>query len=178
MNLIENLIKYTEYSKGDMSKKCKLEYEDINISNIDFSKFDLNNSYFGGVKFSLCNFSNVYLSGSNFGGSILKDCIFKRNIIKKASWDDMVFERTRIFMMTAFKTTLMFGKYVDTNFDECHFEKCSFANSQFINIYFRKSTFIDIDFTECKLKNVHFIGCKLENVKFDEKNNNGAVFFN
>ena len=46
MDLKENLIKYTEYSKGDITKKCSLEYEDIDITNLSFSGYDLNNSYF------------------------------------------------------------------------------------------------------------------------------------
>lgn len=82
MNLKDNLIKYMKYSKGDLSKKCSLEYENINIIEFDFSKFDLNNSFFVGVNFERCDFSNVYLSGSNFGGSILKECILKGNINK------------------------------------------------------------------------------------------------
>lgn len=56
MNLLENLIKYTEYSKGDISKKCSIAYEDIEITEFDFSQFDLNNVFFGGVKFDKCIF--------------------------------------------------------------------------------------------------------------------------
>lgn len=176
MNLMDNLIKYTEYSKGDISKKCSLEYEDIDITEFDFSKFDLNNSFFGGVKFDKCDFSNVYLSGSNFGGSFLKECILKENVINKATWDDMIFEKTKILSMNAFRTTFMYGKFQDSDFSKCYFEKCLLTNSDFKNVYFRGCTIIDIDFTECKLDNVQFIGCKLENVKFDENIDNQAVF--
>ena len=129
MDLRNNLIKYMEYSKGDLSKKCSLEYEDIDIIEFDFSEFDLNNSCFVGVNFDKCDFTNVYLSGSNFGGSVLKECILKENVIKKAAWDDMVFEKTQILSMNTFRTTFMYGKFRESNFTECHIEKCSFSNS-------------------------------------------------
>lgn len=177
MNLMDDLIKYTEYSSGNESKKCILEYEDINIEGFDFSKFDLNNSFFCGVNFDKCNFSNVYLSGSNFGGSFLKECILKENIINKATWDDMIFEKTKILSMNAFRTTFMYGKFQDTDFLECHLEKCSLTNSDFKNVYFRGCIIIDTDFMECKLDNVKFIGCKLDNVKFDENVDTQALFF-
>lgn len=175
MDLKNNLIKYMEYSKGDLSKKCSLEYEDIDIIGFDFSKFDLNNSFFGGVNFDECDFSNVYLSGSNFGGSFLKECILKENVIKKATWDDMVFEKTKILSMNAFRTTFMYGRFQESNFTECHIEKCSFSNSDFQNVCFRECAIIDTDFTECKLDNVQFIRCKLDNVKFDENVDNQPI---
>lgn len=177
MNLIDDLIKYTEYAKGNTCEECRLEYNDINISNLDLSKYDLNNSFFCGVKFTLCDFSDVYLSGSNFGGSVLKDCIFKENIIKKASWDDMVFEQVTIRLMDAFRTTFMFGKFLNTCFDECHINKCSFSDSKLMNVYFKDSIIIDTDFNDCEIENVHFVRCKFENVKFDDKIKNSKVFF-
>lgn len=172
----ENLIKYTEYARGSTSVECSLQYSDINISNLDFSKYDLNNSAFCGVEFNLCDFSNVYLSGSNFGGSVLKDCIFRENIIKKASWDDMTFEQVRINLMNAFRTTFMFGKFLNTDFEKCHIDRCSFSGSELVNVYFRESVITDTDFTDCKLENVYFTGCKLKNVSFDEGVNKHNVF--
>lgn len=168
MDFMENLIKYTKYSKGDIAEKCSLKYEDIDITGVNFSEFDLNNSFFGGVKFNRCDFSNVYLSGSNFGGSFLKECILKENVINKAAWDDMFFEKTKILSMNAFRTTFMYGKFEESNFSKCYFEKCSLTNSYFRDVYFRECTIVDTDFTKCKLENVKFIKCKLENVKFDE----------
>lgn len=50
-SIIDNLIKYTAYSKGEISLECDLHYEDIEIDEVDFSPYDLNNSYFGGVTF-------------------------------------------------------------------------------------------------------------------------------
>lgn len=177
MDLIDDLIKYTEYSKGYICEKCSLEYSDIDISNLNLSEYDLNNSVFCGVKFSLCDFSNVYLSGSNFGGSVLKECILKNNIIKKASWDDMTFEQIEIYLMNAFRTTFMFGKFLNTYFEECYISKCTFSDSELVNVQFRDSIIIDTDFMDCKLENVHFVGCKLENVKFDEGISHCNVFF-
>ena len=177
MNIIENLEKYTEYARGEESLKCKLEYEDIDLSNIDFSKYDLNNSFFGGVEFLLCDFSNVYLSGSNFGGSSMKECILNKNIIRKATWDDMILESMKINLMDAFRTSFMYGKFTDIIFNKCFLEKCSFANSELINVYFVECTVIDTDFTECRLEDVHFKGCKMENTKFDEDTDNHTVFF-
>lgn len=168
MNLKDNLIKYMKYSKGDLSKKCSLEYENINIIEFDFSKFDLNNSFFVGVNFERCDFSNVYLSGSNFGGSILKECILKGNINKKSTWDDMTFKKTKILLMNAFRTTFMYGKFQNSNFEECHIEKCLLSNSCFENMWFRKCTIIDTDFTRCKFENVQFINCTFENIQFDK----------
>lgn len=176
MDLSENLIKYMEYSKGDLSKKCSLEYEDIDIIGFDFSKFDLNNSFFCGVNFEKCDFSNVYLSGSNFGGSFLKECTLKENINKKSTWDDMTFEKTKIISMNAFRTTFMYGRFHDSIFSECHIEKCLLSNSDFNNVCFRECTIIDTDFTECKFDNVRFISCKFDNVKFDENVDNQTIF--
>lgn len=176
MDLRDNLIKYMKYSKGDLSKKCSLEYEDIDITGFNFSNFDLNNSFFGGVHFNKCDFSNVYLSGSNFGGSFLKECILKENIIKKAAWDDMVFENTEILLMNAFRTTFMYGRFQESNFSQCQIERCSLSNSDFKNVYFRECTIIDTDFMECKLNNVHFVKCRLENVKFDENVDKQGLF--
>ena len=91
MNLIENLERYTKYANGNESCAGELVVEDEVVNNVDFSKYDLNNSYFGGVTFNNCDFSNVYLSGSNFGGSIINKCNFKDNQLVKAEWDDMHF---------------------------------------------------------------------------------------
>lgn len=54
----------------------------------------------------------------------------------------MTFENTKISSMNAMRTTFMFGKFTDTNFDKCYLDKCSFANSELKNIYFRESTII------------------------------------
>lgn len=178
MNLRDNLIKYTEYAKGDLSKKCSLEYEDIDIIGFDFSKFDLNNSFFCGVNFEKCDFSNVYLSGSNFGGSFLKECILKENINKKSTWDDMTFEKTKILSMNAFRTTFMCGRFQDSNFSQCYIEKCLLSNSEFKNVTFMECTIIDTDFEECKFNNVQFISCKFENVKFDQNADKLPSFIN
>lgn len=177
MDIINDLKQYTEYSKGDISKKCKLEYEDISIKEVDFSKYDLNNSFFLGVKFLNCNFDNVYLSDSNFGGSIIDGCEFRNNVLKKASWDDMRFEKVNVKLLEAFRTTFLYGMFIDTNFEECNFEKCSFSESMLKNVYFTGCTISDTDFRNCKFKNVHFRKCKFINVKFDENLNGQAVFF-
>lgn len=177
MNLIDNLIKYTEYAKGNNCEACSLEYSEISISDLDLSKYDLNNSLFLGVCFTLCDFSDVYLSGSNFGGSVLKKCILKNNIIRKALWDDMLFEESTISSMSAFRTTFMFGKFKNVSFEDCNISKCTFSDSELNNVYFRDSHLVDTDFTNCKLENVHFERCKLENVKFDDDIDNGKIFF-
>lgn len=177
MDIIENLIRYTEYSKGNLSKKCSMEYEDIDIRDMIFSEYDLNNSSFCGVNFFSCDFSDVYLSGSNFGGSYFGNCILKENIIKKAVWDDIIFERTEISLMDAFRTTFMFGRFLDTRFSKCCMNRCLFTESEFKNVDFIESTFVDADFTKCKFENVHFIDCKFENVVFDKNLKEQEVFF-
>ena len=177
MDIIENLIKYTEYSNGDSSKECSLEYEDIDIKNMSFSEYDLNNSSFCGVNFFLCDFSVVYLSGSNFGGSSFFDCIFRGNEIKKADWDDITFERTEISFMEAFRTSFMFGKFIDTKFSKCYINRCLFIDSELKNVDFIECTIIDTDFTKCKFENVHFINCKFENVVFDKNYKEQEVVF-
>lgn len=62
-------IKYIEDLNGDLSKKCSLEYEDIDITRFNFSILDLNTSFLGSIYFNKCDFSNVYLSRSIFGRS-------------------------------------------------------------------------------------------------------------
>lgn len=176
MNLMDNLIKYTEYSKGNISKKCSLEYQDIDIAEFDFSKFDLNNSLFLGVNFFKCDFTSVYLSGSNFGGSFFQECVLKENVIRKAYWDDVVFQKTKITLMNAFRTTFMYGNFQDSDFYVGHFENCFLMNSNFQNVNFIECTMIDTDFSECKFDNVQFIKCKLQNVKFDEDVENQVCF--
>lgn len=60
MSFEENLINYTAYSNGDLEKKCNLQYEDETIISFDFSKYDLNNSYFGGVTFENVFFKCIF----------------------------------------------------------------------------------------------------------------------
>lgn len=107
-----------------------MEYSEINISNLDFAKYDLNNSSFLGVNFVLCDFTGVYLSGSNFGGSVLKKCVLKDNIVRKASWDDVIFKEIKITSIDAFRTTFMFNKFIDMSFESSDINKCSFSDSE------------------------------------------------
>lgn len=170
MNFEENLINYTAYSNGDLEKKCNLQYEDETIISFDFSKYDLNNSYFGGVTFEKCVFSNVYLSGSNFGGSFLKDCILENNDNRKSIWDDIMIDNSKISEMDAFKSSFMYGKFHNIQFVRCNFEFNNFDGSEFMNVSFIDCNVNCVDFSECKFSNVIFSGCKLENVKFDDNN--------
>ena len=70
--------------------------------------------------------------------------------------------------MNAFRTTFMYGKFRDSAFFGYYLEKCSLANSDLQNIYFRECTIIDTDFTEYKFDNVQFVKCSLDDVKFDK----------
>lgn len=45
MDIYENLDKYTKYSFGEIKEECELVYEDIELNNIDFTEYDLNNSW-------------------------------------------------------------------------------------------------------------------------------------
>lgn len=170
MNLEENLINYTAYSNGDLEKKCVLQYEDETIISFDFSKYDLNNSYFGGVNFEKCNFSKVNFSGSNFGGSFFKDCIFEKNDNRKSTWDDILIDNSKVSEMDAFKSSFMYGKFNNIQFLRCDFKYNSFDGSEFVDASFKDCSINYVDFSKCKFSNVIFSGCKLENVKFDENN--------
>ena len=80
----------------------------------------------------------------------------------------MTFKKTKILLMNAFRTPFMYGKFQNSNFEECHIEKCLLSNSCFENMWFRKCTIIDTDFTRCKFENVQFINCTFENIQFDK----------
>lgn len=177
MTLLENLKKYTEYSKGDLSKRCKLEYEDISIAEFDFGEFDLNNSYFGGVTFEKCIFPKVYLSGSNFGGSTFKECIFNGNQLKKACWDDIIVENSNICMNDVFRTSFMFGRFTKSNFNGCIFEKSTFEDSFFTDVNFKGCKFENVNFQNCKFENTLFEQCTFIDVMIDESSK-GVRFVN
>lgn len=102
MSLIDNLEKYTKYSKGDLTQKCSLVVYGDYIDTLDFSPYDLNNSVFAGVTFNNCDFDFVYLSGSHFGGSIFNHCRFN-NILRKANWSYISMSKTLIYNLDAFR---------------------------------------------------------------------------
>ena len=77
MNLIERLERYTRYANGDESCAGELAVEDEILNEIDFSKYDLNNSYFGGVVFNNCDFSNVCFERCKFESTSFKGCKIK-----------------------------------------------------------------------------------------------------
>ena len=159
MNLIENLERYTKYANGNESCAGELVVEDEVVNNVDFSKYDLNNSYFGGVTFNNCDFSNVYLSGSNFGGSIINKCNFKDNQLVKAEWDDMHFIDVVAIGINAFRTTFMYGDFTKITFKDCSFTKCIFDDSSLDEVRFENCRFESTSFNNCKFKNVFFLGC-------------------
>lgn len=168
MNIIDNLIKYTAYSKGEISLECDLHYEDIEIDEVDFSPYDLNNSYFGGVTFKKCCFTKVYLSGSNFGGSIMEECVFNSNELKKSSWDDMKFIYTNFKNLDAFRTTFLYGQFKECVYEQCFFSRCLLSNSVFDNVKFVNCKFEDVNFSESIFKNVIMEKCEIKNVELDE----------
>lgn len=169
MNLIERLERYTRYANGDESCAGELAVEDEILNEIDFSKYDLNNSYFGGVVFNNCDFSNVYLSGTNFGGSTLNKCIFKDNRIVKAEWDDMHYTDVVATGVDAFRTTFMFGEYKNVTFKNCSFTKCMFNNSSLVDVRFEKCKFESTSFKGCKIKDVSFINCESDRGFLEDK---------
>lgn len=46
MDIYEKLEKYTEYSIGKSRESCELLFQEELLTGIDFSKYDLNNSFF------------------------------------------------------------------------------------------------------------------------------------
>ncbi len=87
MDIYEQLERYTRYAQGDRSQACSLHFEGLVFLDMDFSKYDLNNSEFLEMQFLNCNFEKVYLSGTSFCGSIIRGGTFKENILRKANWE-------------------------------------------------------------------------------------------
>ncbi len=168
MNLVDLLEKYKKYANGDLTSACKLEVEDEVIKDFDFSKYDLNNSYFGGVQFCDCNFSNVYLSGSNFGGSSFIRCQFNNNELVKAEWDDVTISDTVISSLKSKRSSFMYGKFTNVKILGGTFEGCMFDNSSMDNVIFEKCKISSTSFDGCTFSNVTFIDCLIETHKFDD----------
>ena len=178
--LVDRLEQYTRYSKGDLSCKSDLIFEDINISQIDFSPYDLNNSYFLGVDFDECNFRNVYLSGSNFSGSSFTDCIFANNILRKAQWVFTSFLNTEVISLDAFRVQFDNVTITESVFRNSTFFGCDFSgydegcieNAEFYNCEFKQ-----VQFKDCEFKNVRFINCSFNDTCFDDEIKN-VTFIN
>ncbi len=172
--LTKKLIQYTQYSQGDLEKRCELHYEDIMIDNFDFSKYDLNNALFLGVYFENCDFTNVYLSGSYFGGSTMNNCILKNNTLRKANWDCITVSHTEISKLDLFRTTIMDASFDHVNITSSKLERCLLSSSHINNVEFYGCSIIDTDFGytlqnvefyECSIIDTDF-GCTLQNVIF------------
>ena len=83
MDILSKLQKYTDYSLGISKEKLEIKYEDTRFDNLNFSDFDMNNTFFLEVEFIKCDFSGVYLSGSNLSGSVFEKCIFNKIYLEK-----------------------------------------------------------------------------------------------
>lgn len=166
------LAKYTAYSLGDLSKKCVLEIQNEKIESFDFSKYDLNNSFFVDVEFDSCNFKGVYLSGSFFCGSSLRDCVLEDNTLRKAEWNAMTFWQTTIKRLDAFRTSFMRDIFQHCVFQDCKIGvKCSFSLSNFEDVFFDNCVFewaflYKARYTNVRFRNCHFIDTELP-VGFD-----------
>lgn len=162
MELQKKLELYTKYLHGLDNNLSMLEIEDVELNEFDFTKYDLNNGYFGGVKFISCDFTNVYLSGSNFGGSQLNACILYNNSLVKAEWDDVTMSGMKVKSLNAFRSSFIFSKFVNCNCENSNFESCNFAGANFDNVIFEGCNFKDAYFNGCTFNNVIFKNCIIE----------------
>ncbi len=167
--LNELLKKYKRYSDGDTSCKFELKIEDENIDTFDFRKYDLNNSFFVGDVFELCDFTNVYLSGSYFGGSKFVKCIFVNNTLRKAKWNAISFDFVQIAALDAMRVEFFDSKFIDSNFSDSSFLKCAFDGSSFDSVIFKNCDFQNTSFKDCKFNNVFFFECSMINCDIDRK---------
>lgn len=179
MDIREQLEQYTKYAQGDLSKACRLKFEDTRFQDMDFSKYDLNNSEFLGAAFLDCNFKGVYLSGSSFCGSLIQGGAFQENILHKATWDYITVRDATILKLDAFRASFYEGNFQKVIFSNCRIEKCGFSNSMFENVTFldcdlsltnfNHTSFQNVLFRHCILNHTSFIGVSLNaDISFEE----------
>lgn len=181
MSLIEDLEKYTRFSKGDLTQECSLVVCDDCIDTLDFSSYDLNNSVFSGVTFNNCKFDTVYLSGSNFGGSIFKQCRFRSNILRKAEWNYISMNNTCVYNMEAFRTEFFNADLCDCLFIQCRFSMCLFCNSEdtmIRNVVFKSCVFERTELDECVFHNTTFDECQFKGIKMADVKQDGVTLNN
>ena len=56
MSFEEEIQAFSEYSRGKSNHECSLKYEDIRIENFNFTRYELNDSEFLGVKLILIQY--------------------------------------------------------------------------------------------------------------------------
>lgn len=180
MNFEEELKAFSKYCRGESKQECKLEYEDINVENFNFTGYELNDSIFVDVRFIKCNFDSVYCSRSNFSGSELENCIFINNQLQKATWDYVIARETSFYNLKAFRTD-----FLDIILDNCKFENCCFTKCNFTRleegeikkVIFKTCSFDAVSFKACKFKDVIFEECTFKDTFF-EQNHDGIRFIN
>lgn len=161
MDLEKQLAQYAAYSMGDLSQKCELNIQNQKIKYVDFSKYDLSNSFFVGVEFDSCNFRGVFLSGSFFGGSSFQSCMFEDNTLKKADWNGVTFQQTTIKWLDAFRTSFMRDIFRKCIFQECKIGvKCSFSHSNLEDVLFDNCSFDRVFLDKAIFTNVRFRQCR------------------
>lgn len=166
MDLLENLKRYTDFSKGISNEPCELLYEDICLDNIVFTNYDLNNSKFLEVQFKNCNFAEVYLSGASLCGSLFEECIFENNIFKKGMADYARFLKSDFNAIDAFRTSFYATNFEDLKIENSLFKNCHIGRAKFVNVIFENTDLSKANFNDSVFENVTFQDCYLDETQF------------
>lgn len=141
---------------------CDFSGSELRGSNLKSSNL-LNNRFincsFVDAAFVKNNIEKCDFSGADFSGAELQEVNFENNNIQSVQWKFTLFKRSNL-------SNLVFSG----QFENCHFEACSFYNVKFENATIINSFFKYND----RFKKVQFVNCTVDKLTYAFLKNNGA----
>lgn len=164
-------MKNCKFVSADLSglilAKNNIELCDFSLSDIRESKIQTSNLLknqfckcsFVDAEFYRNNIEKCDFSGADFSGAEILEVNFESNTINDVIWKFTMFKRTGLSHIT-----------FSGDFQDCHFEHCSFYNVKFEN-----ATILNTFFKyNSKFKKVQFINCKVDKITYAFLKNNEA----
>ncbi len=112
----------------------RADFSSCEISNFDFSKYDLSGANFKGVKLNNCTFSKM--EGADLTDAVINGCIFAGAELAATDFNK--------------------AKIIETSFDDANLKGCNFAHSEPSDVSFRNAVFKDTNLDFAQPKNVIF----------------------
>ena len=191
-DLFDLLEQHEVYIKTLGEKGKRLNLENSNIENFDFSGCNLSHATFTNCNFFSCNFSKTTISDTNFLKCELINVTFFKSNFDRVHFSESIFDQNSnlsectIFNSKFTDVNTLFTFFINTKFDSVSFSGCNilkslFNNATFLSCEIEKNNFLccELPFSSLKstsLYDTSFAGCELHGIEIENCNFNLCNF--
>lgn len=144
-------------------------FDDINLTNCNFSRSNISNWNYKKVDFNSVNLSWAHIIKSNFN-----NCFFVCSCLNYANLRLSKFFKSLFSNISVIKLDFSESNFEKSNINNSKFQNCNFSNSiinwlsNWFNLDFNDCIFVNVNFVWAILNESRLLNCNLSNLNFEK----------